>query len=151
MRQIAPRTLLLVSLILSAHSQSGEAPGAHHYLTDCLVLSEVQQLTQSAPTTASRLDKPQPGCSYNDNEIIAKQTRIIYSRDPGYTAAFNIEGLMQPVPGLGRFAEFEAEAGRLYVNLGRDGIVFEGRQGDTPMSLEQLSALAQAVLTAGNQ
>lgn len=144
-----PRLLILLflSFVCSIPAQAEEVPDAYTYLSSCLALERVQQLTLIHLTALSRIERPQPGCSYNDSDILSRQTHIIYSRDPAYTTAFNIPDLMQPVTGLGRFAEFEAEAGRLYVNLGRDGIVFEGRSGKKKMTLTQLQALAQEVLS----
>lgn len=140
-------SLLFISLIACQTSWSQAPQDARDYLADCLPLNQVKLATQSQPTQSGRTDRPQPSCSYNDAEVIAKQTVIRYSRDPAYNTRFNIPDLMQSVEGLGQFAEYEEETGLLYVNVGPDGIVFEGRQGKNKLSLAQLTALATAVLS----
>lgn len=77
-----------------------------------------------------------------------KQSRVIYGRDASYKKPFGASDIMQSVSGLGKFAEYDLDDGQLHVNVGYDGIVFEGRQDKTKLSLERLKALAERVIGA---
>lgn len=122
------------------------ATDANAYLQACLPLDTVKTLTGLPLTAASRNEKAQISCSYNDNEQLSRQSRVSYGRDPSYRMAFGESDIMHKVEGLGRFAEFDSDGGQLYVNVGSDGLMFEGRKGKTKLTLEQLKAIAQAVL-----
>ena len=120
--------------------------GAHRFLQPCLPLSVVNLLTGLSLTQSSEDGNPQNSCSYSNSEQLSKQSRVSYARDSGYRVAFGESDIMQKVTGLGNFAEFDLEGGQLYVNIGSDGLMFEGRQGKQKLSLEKLRALAEKVL-----
>lgn len=138
----AGHLLLAVSLTCVAETSAG----ARHYLQTCLSLAQVSAITGLALTQSSQASSPQDSCSYNDSEQLSKQSRVIYGRDSGYRVAFGASDIMQKVPGLGNFAEFDLDAGTLYVNVGSDGLTFEGRKGKQKLALEKLKALAEKVL-----
>lgn len=132
----------------AAAASAAPATEANAYLQSCLPLNTVKTLTGLPLTAASRNDAPQISCSYNDSEQLSRQSRVSYGRDPSYRMAFGASDIMHKVEGLGCFAEFDSDAGQLYVNVGSDGLMFEGRKGKTKLTLEQLKAIAQAVLQA---
>lgn len=133
------------AFILNVHAEP-PATEANTHLQSCLPLDSVKSLTGLPLTAASRQEKPQISCSYNDSEQLSRQSRVSYGRDPSYRVAFGASDIMTKVDGLGRFAEYDIDAGQLFVNVGSDGLVFDGRQGKTKLSLEKLKVLAEQVL-----
>ena len=147
MKHVIPSIIGIVLSGAAAICQAGAPVDANEYLTSCLPLAEVKNLTGLPLTAVSEVSAPQRSCSYNDSETLRKQSRVLYGRDPGYKKPFGESDIMQSVSGLGRFAEYDSDGGQLYINLGNDGLVFEARQGKARLPLDRLKALAERVLS----
>jgi len=147
MNKVVAAMIMSGSLLVASIECRAEAEaGADSYLASCLSLDVIKQITGLPLTQSDRTSSPQGTCSYNNSEQLSKQSRVMYSRDSGYRVAFGESDIMQKVTGLGNFAEFDLDGGMLYVNVGRDGLVFEGRQGKQKLPLEKLQAIAEKVL-----
>ena len=148
MKRAIPTIVGMVLCGATAISHADMPADANDYLTRCLSLAEVKNLTGLPLTATSEASAPQRSCSYNDSETLRKQSRVIYGRDPSYKKPFGESDIMQSVSGLGKFAEYDLDGGLLYVNVGNDGMVFEARQGKNKLDLDRLKALATKVLSA---
>ena len=136
----------IVVFVVSVAAMAETSNGARRYLETCLTLGEIKLITGFPVATAEQQGNPQDTCSYTNSEQLSKQSRVVYSRDSGYRTAFGESDIMQKVTGLGNFAEYDMEGGQLYVNVGSDGLMFEGRQGKQKLPLEKLKAIAEKVL-----
>lgn len=109
-------------------------------LATCLPLEQVRKITGLPVTQSGQTSSPQPTCEYTNSEVLRDQSRVVYGIEIGYNKPFGFE----PVEGLGNFAE--RDGGRLTINLGKDGLMIEGRQGQTDLAPERLRQLAEAIL-----